>query len=79
MARIFISYKRVDKDKVLPLTDRIQKELHEDCWMDVDEIESDAQFVSVILKAIDEAEVFLGTVLGVLRRIKPPAEKIKKI
>ena len=59
MARIFISYKRIDKDRVTRVTDRIQNELNEPCWMDVDEIESDAQFVSVIIKAIDDAEVFL--------------------
>lgn len=59
MARIFISYKRADKEKVLGIVDRLQTELREPCWMDIDGIESHAQFVSVIIKAIDEAEVFL--------------------
>lgn len=59
MARIFISYKRIDKEKVLPIADRIRNDLEEPCWMDIDEIESDAQFASVIMNAIDEASVFL--------------------
>ena len=29
------------------------------CWVDLDGIESDAQFVNVIIKAIDEADIFL--------------------
>lgn len=59
MAKIFISYKRVDKEKVFLIVDRIQNDLNETCWMDIDEIESDAQFASVIINAIDEASVFL--------------------
>ena len=59
MARIFISYKRVDKDVVFPLKDRIEKALGEPCWIDLSGIESDAQFASVIINNIDEAEVFL--------------------
>ena len=59
MARIFISYKRADKEKVLGIVDLLQSELKEACWMDIDGIESHAQFVSVIIKAIDDAEVFL--------------------
>ena len=59
MAKIFISYKRVDKEKVIPIVDRIQNDLNVTCWMDIDEIESDAQFASVIINAIDEACVFL--------------------
>lgn len=59
MARIFISYKRADKDAVLPLKQRIETALGEPCWIDLDGIESDAQFISVIIRAINEAEVFL--------------------
>lgn len=59
MAKIFISYKRNDKEVVLPIVNRIQQELNVECWMDISGIESHAQFVSVIIKAIDEAEVFL--------------------
>ena len=59
MARIFISYKRDDKDVVFKIKGDIEKHVGESCWIDVDGIESDAQFVNVIIKAIDEAEIFL--------------------
>lgn len=59
MSRIFISYKRVDKEKVFKIKDQIESALGEKCWIDLDGIESDAQFASVIINAIDEAEVFL--------------------
>ena len=59
MARVFISYKRVDKAKVFKLKDKIQTAIGEDCWIDLDGIESDAMFKSVIIKAINESEIFL--------------------
>lgn len=59
MARVFISYKRVDKSKVFKLKDKIQSAIGEDCWIDLDGIESDAMFKSVIIKAINESEIFL--------------------
>ncbi|MBO5872410.1 MAG: toll/interleukin-1 receptor domain-containing protein, partial [Bacteroidaceae bacterium] len=57
--RIFISYKRVDKDRVDALRKDIEQATDELCWIDRDGIESDAQFVEVIMKAIDQCEVFL--------------------
>ena len=42
MHRIFISYKRADKDKVLMIKDQIESALGEKCWIDLDGIESDA-------------------------------------
>ncbi len=59
MARIFISYKRVDKDRVFKIKDQIESALGEKCWIDLDGIESDAQFADVIIKAINECEVVL--------------------
>ena len=59
MARIFISYKRVDKDKVFKIKDQIEVALGEKCWIDIDGIESNAQFINVIVKAIRECEVVL--------------------
>ena len=56
---IFISYKRVDKQKVMEIKSRIEDELGTKCWFDVDGIESDAQFAKVIINAINECEVFL--------------------
>ena len=57
--RIFISYKRVDKERVDALRKDIEQATGETCWIDRDGIESDAQFVKVIMKAIDQCEVFL--------------------
>lgn len=59
MARIFISYKRVDKDKVFKIKDQIESALGEKCWIDLDGIESDALFKKVIIKAINECDIFL--------------------
>lgn len=59
MARIFISYKRVDKDKVFKIKDQIEVALGEKCWIDIDGIESNAQFINVIVNAIRECEVVL--------------------
>ena len=59
MPRVFISYKRADKDKVFPLKEKIEAAIGEPCWIDLDGIESDAQFVNVIMQAIDDAEIFL--------------------
>lgn len=59
MARIFISYKRKDKDKVFRIREQIESELGEKCWLDLDGIESDAQFKNVIIHAINDCEVVL--------------------
>lgn len=59
MPKIFISYKRVDKDKVFKIKDQIESALGEKCWIDLDGIESDAQFKNVIIKAINECEIVL--------------------
>ena len=59
MARIFISYKRVDKDKVFLIKDRIEAALGEQCWIDLGDIEGDAQFANVIIRAINDAEIIL--------------------
>ena len=59
MAQIFISYKRVNKDKVFSLVSEIEKKVGCKCWVDLDGIESSAQFASVICRAIDNAEVVL--------------------
>lgn len=56
---IFISYKRRDKDKVFRLVDIIKQKTGVDCWIDLSGIESDKQFVEVIIKAINKAKVVL--------------------
>ncbi len=57
--RIFISYKRVDKERVFAIKDGIERATGEKCWIDLDGIESDAQFADVIISAINRCEVFL--------------------
>lgn len=57
--RIFISYKRVDKKKVFNLKGEIESCTGEKCWIDIDGIESDAQFKNVIINAIKDCEVML--------------------
>lgn len=56
---IFISYKRVDKETVFSLKDRVERETGLNCWIDLDGIESDQQFANVIINAINNAETVL--------------------
>lgn len=56
---IFISYKRVDKETVFSLKDKIERETGQKCWIDLDGIESDQQFANVIINAINNAETIL--------------------
>mgnify|MGYP003469706725 CR=1 FL=1 len=57
--RIFISYKRDDKDIVFRIKDDIESNVGVKCWIDLDGIESNAQFVGEITEAIDACEVFI--------------------
>ena len=59
MFKVFVSYKRADKDKVLPIVRRLESELGFKLWIDLDGIENGRQFTSVIINAINECEVFL--------------------
>ena len=60
MHKIFISYSRSDYAQVMKLKDEIEKVVGKgSCWIDVTGIESDRQFVDVIIDAIDKADVFL--------------------
>ena len=60
MHKIFISYSRADYDKVMILKNEIEQLLGVgSCWVDLDGIESDQQFVDVIIDAIDKADIFL--------------------
>lgn len=57
--KIFISYKRVDKEIAYKIQSMIEDGAGEKCWIDIDGIESDAQFTNVIIEAIKRSEVFL--------------------
>lgn len=60
MHKIFISYSRQDYAAVVQLKEEIESLLgYGSCWIDLIGIESDRQFVDVIIDAIDKAEIFL--------------------
>ena len=59
MARIFISYKRADKDKVFPLKDQIEAAIGEPCWIDEEGIKDYDIWTKKLSEAIKEADVFL--------------------
>ena len=59
MSRIFISYKRVDNEKVYRIKDRIESALGEKCWIDLDSIESNAIFDIMIINELHDCRVFL--------------------
>lgn len=60
MHKIFISYSRHDKDKVFKIKEEIEGLIgKESCWIDLTGIESDKQFIDVIIDAIDQADIFL--------------------
>lgn len=60
MARVFISYKRADKDIVFPLKEKIEEAIGEPCWIDLEGISSELRaWEDVIISAINEASVFL--------------------
>lgn len=56
---IFISYSRVNYDQVRAIKDKIDNEIGINCWMDLDGIESDKQFVDVIINAINKHDTLL--------------------
>jgi hypothetical protein len=59
MSKVFVSYKRVDKEKVFPIVRQMESKLCIKFWMDFEGIESDEQFSNVIVNAINKCEVFL--------------------
>ena len=57
---IFISYSRKDLEKVKVIKEEIEQATSAECWMDMEGISYDSpDFVDVIVKAIDNAPVFL--------------------
>ncbi|SDH26649.1 Sel1 repeat-containing protein [Prevotella communis] len=58
--KIFISYSRKDSGKVEAIKKEIEQATGVECWMDMEGISYDSpDFVDVIVKAIDNARVFL--------------------
>ncbi len=56
---IFISYSRNDKTLVMPLVERINRELNTCCWIDLTGIESGSKFEPKIMEAIKNTKVVL--------------------
>lgn len=71
MSKVFVSYKRVDKDKVFPIVEELEKDFGINCWVDLAGIESDEQFSNVIVNAINQCEVFLFMYSKVHENIDP--------
>lgn len=59
MSKIFISYKRLDKEKVFPIVQEIRQKTDIDCWLDLEGIESGDQFQNVIIEAIENADIVI--------------------
>lgn len=57
--KVFISYSRADSAVVIPFVERLQKDVGDVFWIDLNGIESGAQFVDVIIDAIDKTDVVL--------------------
>ena len=57
--KVFVSYSRADKDKVLPLVKSLEKSIGTKFWIDLEGIESTAQFLNVIRQAIKDSQVVL--------------------
>ena len=57
--KIFVSYSRADKDKVFPLVKNLEKNVGTKFWIDLDGIESTAQFEDVIVRAIMQCDIIL--------------------
>lgn len=70
MARLFILYKRVDKEKVFNLKKHIEAYAGEKCWINLDGIESDAQFKVVTYKLDPQSSFTEDTVYLVSDGIK---------
>jgi len=56
---VFISYSRDDKALVMPLVERINREVNTDCWIDLTGIESGAKFERKIMEAINASKIVL--------------------
>ncbi len=57
--KIFISYKRIDKKKVLPIVEEIRKKTGINCWIDMEGIESGDQFERIIIRAIKGCDILV--------------------
>lgn len=59
MKKIFISYKRSNKDRVFKIVEDIRLRTGIDCWIDLSGIESGDWFENTIIRAINECDIML--------------------
>ena len=57
--QVFVSYSRADKDKVFSLVETLENGVGAKFWIDLEGIESTAQFLNVIRQAIEDSKVVL--------------------
>lgn len=57
--KIFISYKREDKEIVFPIVKKIREIRGVDCWIDLEGIESGDQFENVIIHSIKRCDIVI--------------------
>lgn len=57
--RIFVSYSRRDKKKVIPFVRKIERKLGLSCWIDTSGIMGSEHFIGKIRNAIDASEIVL--------------------
>lgn len=72
--RVFISYKRVDQSRVFKIKENIESAIKEKCWIDQQEIPSDAKWDKEITSAIDGCEVLVFILSKEHTRIKDLAQ-----
>ena len=59
MKKIFVSYKRINKDRVFKIVNEIKQRTGVDCWVDLEGIESGDWFENVIIKEINKCDILL--------------------
>lgn len=57
--KIFISYSRGDKNTVFAIKSEIEQHIGNQCWIDLNGIESDKEFSDIIISAINNCEIFI--------------------
>lgn len=60
MKKIFISYKRAEKDIVFPIVKQLEEQTGIQCWIDYTGIEGGDHFQNFIINAIDESDIVIA-------------------
>lgn len=57
--KVFVSYSRLDKDRVQIIVKEIQEHLGIQCWIDLTSLETNELFINTIKEAIDNCKILL--------------------